>query len=261
MKTRALVFPTLTLTLLGFGALPPACRAQEPASDAEVAKDRRFEAFVRKTAGNLVSDVAVEGERHLKVKVRESVPPEETLPLTKSLLAGARKDFPGELITVAVYDPAGKPILRARYRPGHGVDYEVAHNKGREGRGFATPAQPAGAAPTVGTPGTPATPDHEMPLPQGGKTEKDRKFAEWAETKGHAYLRFVEADIEDNGRLWFGVSKSVKPADVPALTKSLLEGAQKEFPGKALTATVFDPEGEKIGKAVLGSNGQVQWTR
>ena len=260
MKMRVVLVRSLALFLAGM-AFGPISRGQEPAGEAEVARDRRFEAFVRKTAGAMVSDVAVEGERHLKVKVRDSVPPEETLPLTKSLLAGARKDFPGELITVAVYDPAGKPILRARYRPGHGVDYEVAHGKGREGRGFSGGEVRGPATPTVGTPGTPATPDHEMPLPQGGKTEKDRKFAEWAENKGHAYLRFVEADIEEHRRLWFGVTKSVKPADVPALTKSLLEGAQKEFPRKELTATVFDPEGEKIGKAVLASDGQVKWTR
>jgi len=257
MRTRKAWMPAWAI-VFSAAALAPFAAAQEPAGDAESGRDRRFEAFVRRSAGTMVSDVAVEGERHLKVKVGESVSPEETLPLTKSLLAGARKDFPGELITVAVYDPAGHPILRARYRPEHGVDYEVVHSKGRDAHEF---SHKNGSAPAVGTPGTPGVPSHEMPLPRGGKTEKDRKFAEWAEQHGHDYLRFVESDVEEHGRLWFGVTKAVKPDDVPALTKSLLEGAHKEFPRRELTATVFDPDGEKIGKAVLGANGQVQWTK
>ena len=91
--------------------------------------------------------------------------------------------------------------------------------------------------------------------------ERDVKFAEWAEEHGKAYLRYVQADLDRNGRLWFGVNSSVKPADVPELTKSLLEGAQKEFPRRDLMATVFDPEGERIGRATLKADGQVQWQR
>lgn len=244
-------------------ALAPVARAQEPsAAGSEVERDRRFEAFVRRTAGKMVSDVAVEGERHLKIKIRDSVSPEDTLPLTKSLLAGARKDFPGELITVAVYDPAGKPILRARFRPGRGVDYEVAHAQGRDGRGFSPSAGNGGGdAPKVGTPNTPSIPAREEPLARGGRTERDRKFATWAEQKGRDFLRFVESDLEENGRIWFGVTKAVKPEDVKDLTRSILQGARKEFPRKELTATVFDPEGEKIGKAVLGRDGEVRWSR
>jgi len=87
------------------------------------------------------------------------------------------------------------------------------------------------------------------------------KYARWAEQKGHDYLRYVEADLENHGRLWFGVTRAVKPADVRSLTKSMLEGARTEFPGRELTATVFDPEGEKIGVATLGTDGQVHWNR
>ena len=94
-----------------------------------------------------------------------------------------------------------------------------------------------------------------------GVTEADRKFAAWAEEHGRAYLSYVQADLERHGRLWFGVTREVKPDDVPQLTKSLLQGAQKEFPHRDLVATVFDPEGERIGKAHLGANGQVRWER
>ena len=236
-------------------AMAATAAGQEPTG---AARDRRFEEFVRKTAGSMVGDVAAETEHHMKVKVRESVSPEAVLPLTKSLMSGARRDFPDEIVTLAVYDPEGKPILRARYRPGKGVDYEVVHNQGREGHEF------SGKAPGAvrGTP-APAPPEGTAPsaLPRAGRTEKDAKFAQWAEQKGRDYLRYVEADLENHGRLWFGVTKAVKPDDVPALTKSLLEGAHAEFPRRDLTATVFDPEGEKIGTAILGSDGQVRWNK
>jgi hypothetical protein len=90
-------------------------------------------------------------------------------------------------------------------------------------------------------------------------TESDRKFAEWAEAHGRAFLRYVQADLERHGRLWFGVTSDVKPADLPALTRSLLQGAMKEFPKKELQATVFDPEGERIGRATLDSRGNIHW--
>ena len=228
--------------------------AQEPTG---AARDRRFEEFVRKTAGSMVADVAVESEHHMKVKVKDSVSPESVLPLTKSLMAGARRDFPDEMITVAVYDPAGKPILRARFRPGKGVDYEVVHNQGRERHEFAgRTGGEAGAPAPAPVPSAGSSPSS---LPRAGRTEKDAKFAQWAEEKGREYLRYVEADLENHGRLWFGVTKAVKPADVPALTKSLLEGAHSEFPRRELVATVFDPEGEKIGTATLAADGQIHW--
>jgi hypothetical protein len=55
------------------------------------------------------------------------------------------------------------------------------------------------------------------------------------------------------------VTRDVKPADVPDLTRSLLQGARKEFPRRDLVATVFDPEGERIGRARLGSDGEIRW--
>jgi len=92
-------------------------------------------------------------------------------------------------------------------------------------------------------------------------TEADQKFAAWAEEHGRAYLRYVQSDLERHGRLWFGVTRETKPADVPDLTRSLLEGAMKEFPRRELVATVFDPEGEKIGKAHLGADGRLNWEK
>jgi hypothetical protein len=58
-----------------------------------------------------------------------------------------------------------------------------------------------------------------------------------------------------------GVTRDVKPVYVPELTRSLLEGAHREFPGQELVATVFAPDGERIGRAHLGSDGRVRWER
>src|SRR6185312_14732656 len=117
-----------------------------------------------------------------------------------------------------------------------GVRYQVVHDEGE--------SRAASGAPAAGSQ-TPAD-----PLARPGRTPADRRFADWAEEHGKRYLRYVQADLERNGRLWFGVSRDVKPADVTELTKSLLEGASKKFPSKALSAIVFDPDGERIGKAV-----------
>jgi hypothetical protein len=50
--------------------------------------------------------------------------------VTKSLMAGARKDFPDRPITLSLYNPEGAPILKARFRPGEGVRYQIAHGDG-----------------------------------------------------------------------------------------------------------------------------------
>ena len=89
-------------------------------------------------------------------------------------------------------------------------------------------------------------------------TERDQAFAAWAETHGKSMLRYVEADLERHGRLWFGVTRDVKPEEVRPLTTSLLKGVRKEFP-KGIVATVFDPDGERIGRADLERDGDVRW--
>ena len=90
-------------------------------------------------------------------------------------------------------------------------------------------------------------------------TERDQAFAAWAETHGKSMLRYVEADLERHGRLWFGVTRDVKPEEVRPLTTSLLKGASREFPKEELVATVFDPDGERIGRAHLERDGDVRW--
>jgi len=241
--------------------LPPVASrpAREPVSNVgggpevswDTDRDRTFAEFLRDKSGGMIRKAAVGLDKHgiLRIELDSSVAPEDTLDLTKSLMAGARRDFPDRPITVSVYDPKGEPILNAHYRPDQGVHYEVAHQDRSSSRSDGGQAAPhAGGAPAD-------------PLARSGVTEADRKFAAWAEEHGRAYLRYVQADLEKHGRLWFGVTRDVKPADVPELTKSLLEGAQKEFPRRDMIATVFDPEGERIGKAHLGADGRVRWER
>lgn len=191
----------------------------------------------------------------IRVQLDSSVAPDDTLPLTKSLMAGARRDFPGQPLTLSMYDPNGDPILKAIYHPDQGVQYRIAH-EGESGVRRNETATPDVTTERNRPPSAPSS-----PLTRSGTTQADQKFAEWAEDHGRTYLRYVQADLERNGRLWFGVTRETKPADVPALTRSLLEGAMKEFPRRELIATVFDPEGEKIGRARMGADGQLRWEK
>ena len=230
--------------------------APRPVSAAKVSwetdRDRPFAEFLRDNSGGMIHDAAVGIEKRgvVEIKLDRTVAPDDTLALTKSVMAGARKDFPDRPITLAVFDPSGEPILKARFKPGQGVNYQIAHEPAASSR-HGQPEAPA-PAPTVHQGGG-------DPLARSGVTEADRKFVSWAEEHGKAYLRYVEADLERHNRLWFGVTREVKPADVPELTRSLLEGARKEFPKGELVANVFDPEGERIGRAHLATDGKINW--
>lgn len=226
------------------GSEPRPAPARDDAGKPEVSfdteRDGRYARFLQHHSGGLIRKAAVGIERRgeLRVEISRAVEPDDTLTLTKSLMAGARKDFPDRPITLALYDPDGAPILKANYRPGAGVHYQIAHG------GEASPPKPSASADAI---------------ERGGVTDRDRDFAAWAESHGRGLLRYVEADLERHGRLWFGVSRDVAPAEVRPLTKSLLEGARKEFPRGELSATAFDPDGERIGRARLGRDGDVRW--
>lgn len=222
----------------------PTTRQDHPRYSYETEADHRFADFLRDHSGGMVRQAAVglEREGRLRVQLGQSTAPDDTLPLTKSILSGVRKDFPGRPFTLSIYDPQGEPILRARVTHDGEVRYEVVHDS-------------AGASPTPGN--RSETPSD--PMAPSGSTSSDRRFAEWAEDHGQKYLRYLQADLERHGRLWFGVTREVRPADVPDLTRSLLEGAHRAFPNREIVATAFDPAGERIGRARLASDGQVTW--
>lgn len=208
--------------------------------------DREFADFVRNTAGSMLRKIAVGIERKgtMRVQVGEAVSPEDTLPLTKSLVSGAQKDFPNKPFTLSVFDPQGEAILRAHFQPGQGVRYEVAKSEPGNNRSSDSEASASGTS-----------------TPRGGTTTRDQRFADWAMETAPKYLRYVEADLDKRGRLWFGVTRAVAPGEVRELTNSLLKGARTEFPRRELTATVFDPDGERIGKATLLADGTVRWAQ
>jgi hypothetical protein len=230
---------------------PPSVSVSAPEISWETDRDRAYATFLKSHSAGLIRKAAVgladRGE--LRVEISKAVEPEDTLDLAKSLLSGARKDFPDKPITLSLYDPNGEPILKAHYRPKHGVHYQIAHG-GPSTKARASTESVRAPAPKESS---------SEPLGHSGVTSGDRKFATWAEEHGRSYLRYVQADLERHGRLWFGVTREVKPADVPKLTQSLLAGAQKEFPKRELVATVFDPEGERIGRAHMSADGQIRW--
>src|ERR1051326_6363349 len=81
--------------------------SRPPEVSYDTATDGRFAEFVAQTAGGMVKQVPVGIERKgvLRVEVADAVSPEDVLPLTQSLLAGARKDFPGKPFTLSAYAP------------------------------------------------------------------------------------------------------------------------------------------------------------
>jgi hypothetical protein len=228
----------------------PADRQAHPKFTGGTEADRRFADFLRDKSGGMVrqATVGLEKKGLVQVELSDATSPEDALPLTRSILAGASRDFPDRPITLKLFDPSGVLVLTARQRPGEGVRYQIA------GEGETRSSDDATSREARTRPDSAA----EV-LARGGVTEADRKFAAWAEEHSRGMLRYVEADLERHGRLWFGVSKEVKPEDVRDLTKALLQGARKEFPRRELVATAFDPYGERIGRAHFGPDGEVRW--
>lgn len=223
-----------------------------PEVSGDTERDQKFARFLQDHSAGMIRKAAVgiENKGELRVEISRAVAPEDTLTLTKSLLDGARSDFPGRPITLSLYDPADEPILKARFRPGEGVHYQIAHGGGGGASKAQAREEPRTKAAKAGD-----------PIARGGVTERDQKFANWAEEHGRPMLRYVEADLERHGRLWFGITQAVKPGDVKPLAQSLLEGARKEFPRGELVATVFDPDGGRIGRAHFGGDGEVHWEK
>ena len=233
-------------------AAPAADAAAPPEISWETKRDEKYARFLRQHSGGMVRKAAVGIEKRRRAQ-RRDLPgraPEDTLPLTKSLMAGARKDFPDRPITLSPSTtPRASRSSRRATGPARGSITRSPTTRTGAGRGDARDGRRPPAAGRAAA----------DPLRGAGVTERDQKFAAWAEEHGRPMLRYVEADLERHGRLWFGITREVKPADVQPLTQSLLEGARKEFPRGDLVATVFDPEGERIGRAHLRSGGEVRW--
>ena len=117
------------------GPGPNARKASDESGTADIswqtARDQKFAKFLRDNSGGMIRKAAIGIERKgvIQIELDKSVAPDDTLGLTKSVMAGARMDFPGQPITLKMFDPAGQPILTAKFRPDHGVSYQLAHGE------------------------------------------------------------------------------------------------------------------------------------
>lgn len=70
--------------------------AGRPEVSSDTERDAKFARFLQEHASGMIKKAAVgiEKKGELKVEISREVEPDDTLPLTKSLMAGARKDFP-----------------------------------------------------------------------------------------------------------------------------------------------------------------------
>lgn len=210
-------------------------------------QDRAFGKIVELHSEGMIARASIGLERLglLRLVLDRSASPEQVLGMTRKLLRAARKDYPERPISLALFDPGEEPILKARFRPGHGVRYEVVHRKPGE-------VQPGGEPSTIETPG------HDVAsISTSGETDKDRIFAAWAAKQGGPRLRYVEANVERNGRLWIGLASDANPAE---LVKMIFDKAQDEFQREDLVAMAFDTEGRPVGKARVVSGGVIDWS-
>lgn len=74
-----------------------------------------FGNWVVQTSQGLVQDAYVRDNNKLGVVISRQVRPNEVRPLAKSLAQGFRKNFPNQDLTVLVYGPDKKLILKANY--------------------------------------------------------------------------------------------------------------------------------------------------
>jgi hypothetical protein len=214
-------------------------------------RDMTFGGFLIEHSGGRIARAAVGIEKAgmLRVDLDRSAIPDDVLGMTRTLMDRARGDFPDRSIHLAIFDPGREPILKVQFRPGQGVRYQIAH------------PQPVDRNPDPGADSAPAAIRSGARIARSAVTGRDREFADWASEQGRAYLHYLEVDLEHNGRIWFGVGRQVKPADLPGLTRLIMERARDQFPGGDLKASVFDPEGERIGKARVGPTREIHWEK
>lgn len=76
---------------------------------------QEFGAWVVQTAKGLVNDAYVRDNNKLGVVITPKVSPKDVQPLAKSLVQGFRHNFPNQDLTVLMYAPDKKLILKAQY--------------------------------------------------------------------------------------------------------------------------------------------------
>jgi hypothetical protein len=84
-----------------------------------------FGNWVVQTGKGLVQDAYVRDNNKLGVVITPQVRPQEVKPLAKSLAQGFRKNFPNQDLTVLMYAPDKKLIVKAKYdTQSNQIEYE-----------------------------------------------------------------------------------------------------------------------------------------
>ena len=73
-----------------------------------------------------------------------------------------------------------------------------------------------------------------------GNSAKGQEYGDWVVSAAQGLIS--DAYVRDNNKLGVVISKNVKPNEVRDLSKSLLQGFRKSFPGQDLQVIVFAPD-------------------
>jgi len=79
---------------------------------------------------------------------------------------------------------------------------------------------------------------------QRGDTTTGQKFGDWVVSTAHGLVQ--DAYIRDDNKLGVVISPQVHPTEVKELTRSLVQGFQKNFPNRDLEVLVYAPDKKRI---------------
>lgn len=77
-----------------------------------------------------------------------------------------------------------------------------------------------------------------------GDTASGERYGEWVMKTAQGVV--TDAYVRDNGKLGVVISPQVQPQEVQTLARSLMQGFQKNFPGRDLSVLVYAPDKELI---------------
>lgn len=92
-----------------------------------------------------------------------------------------------------------------------------------------------------------------------GNTPAGQSFGDWAIQTSRGLIK--DAYVRDNNKLGVVISPQVRPTEVQALAKSLVEGFHKNFPNQDLTVLIYAPDKQLILTARYDiQSNQIQYT-
>jgi hypothetical protein len=77
-----------------------------------------------------------------------------------------------------------------------------------------------------------------------GDSATGQAFGDWVVETGKGLIK--DAYVRDNNKLGVVISSQVRPNEVKALTRSLAQGFQRNFPNQDLTVLMYAPDKELI---------------